>query len=196
MSILSDESLIARIKQALEHATEAIAPFRGGHFKAEHKSGNHLVTGADRAADRALQESLSTRDEGWLSEESVDDLSRLDKNCVWIVDPLDGTRQFVDGTPEWSVSVAFIEDGEPIAGGVCNPATNEMVIGSLSLGVTYNGIPCKVRHHGSMAGAVVLASRSEVERGEWKRFEGSFFKIIPVGSIAYKLALVAAGLAD
>ena len=49
--------------------------------------------------------------EGWLSEEDVDDLGRLSKRVVWVVDPLDGTREFVDGIPEWSISVGLVIDG-------------------------------------------------------------------------------------
>lgn len=196
MSANSEEAIIARIKRALERATEAIAPFGRGCVKTEYKSGKHPVTEADRAANRVLHEALVTGEEGWLSEESVDDLSRLDKKRVWVVDPLDGTRQYIDGTPEWSISIGLVQDGEPIAGGICNPATEETIIGSLSSGVTYNGKACKVLQEGCMPGALVLASRTEVERGEWKQVDSDLFKIRPIGSIAYKLALVAAGQAD
>ena len=134
--------------------------------------------------------------EGWLSEESVDDLSRLNAKRVWIVDPLDGTREFVDGIPEFCVSVAMVEEGRPIAGGICNPATNEMFLGSLDSGVSYNGKPAQASQRVSLNGACVLASRSEIKRGEWKQFENAPFTIRATGSVAYKLALVSAGLAD
>jgi myo-inositol-1(or 4)-monophosphatase len=112
------------------------------------------------------------------------------------VDPLDGTREFVAGIPEWCVSVGLVEDGRPVAGGVANPATGEIFLGSLEAGLTYNGRPARVSARQSLDGAVVLASRSEFDRGEWARFLGRPFTVRPVGSVAYKLALVAAGLAD
>ena len=71
--------------------------------------------------------------EGWLSEESVDDLWRLEKKSVWVVDPLDGTREFVQGIPEFCVSIAFVENGRPVAGGICNPATNETIFGAVDI---------------------------------------------------------------
>jgi myo-inositol-1(or 4)-monophosphatase len=84
----------------------------------------------------------------------------------------------------------------PVAGGICNPATNEVFIGSIGSGVTYNGAPAQASERKSLEGAVVLASRSETKRGEWKQFENAPFKIQAMGSVAYKLARVSAGLAD
>src|SRR5207247_11087890 len=110
--------------------------------------------------------------------------------------PLEGTREFVAGIPQFCVSVAMVEDGHPIAGGICNPATNEVFLGSIDSGVSYNGKPARVSCRASLNGASVLASRSEVKRGEWKQFENAPFTIRPMGSVAYKLALVSAGLAD
>ncbi len=136
------------------------------------------------------------RGEGWLSEESLDDLSRLDKERVWVVDPLDGTREFVKGIPEFCVSIGFVENGEPVAGGICNPATEEVFIGAVDAGVLYNGKPAHASQRTSIAGASALASRTEIQRGEWKQFENSQLQIRPMGSVAYKLALVGAGLAD
>jgi myo-inositol-1(or 4)-monophosphatase len=113
-----------------------------------------------------------------------------------VVDPLDGTREFVAGIPEFCVSIAMVENGRPIAGGICNPATNEVFLGSLESGVTYNGKPARPSQRTTLDGATVLASRSETKRGEWKQFEGANFKVRPMGSVAYKLALVSAGLVD
>ena len=65
----------------------------------------------------------------------------------------------------------MVEDGIPVAGGICNPATNEIFLGSLDSGVTYNGKPARASQRTTLEGAVILASRSETKRGEWKRFE-------------------------
>jgi myo-inositol-1(or 4)-monophosphatase len=187
---------LRRIQVALDAARQIFARFTLGAIGAEYKAGHDPVTEADKAVDAVLRQELLRDDEGWLSEESVDNLSRLEKKRVWIVDPLDGTREFVAGIPEFCVSVAMVEDGIPMAGGICNPATNEVFLGSLDSGVTYNGKPARASQQSSLEGAIVLASRSETKRGEWKRFQKTAINIRPMGSVAYKLALVAAGLAD
>ena len=90
----------------------------------------------------------------------------------------------------------MVEDGIPVAGGICNPATNETFLGSLDSGVTYNGKPAQASQRTTLEGSVILASRSETKRGEWTRFENCSVRVRPMGSVAYKLALVSAGLAD
>jgi len=188
--------VLQRIREALEAAATALSPFVPGKVKADFKSGDDPVTEADRAANRVLREVLLRDGEGWLSEESEDDLERLGRDRVWIVDPLDGTREFVAGIPEWCVSVALVVNGQPVAGGISNPATGEIILGGRGQGVTCNGRAVCSGQRTSLEGARVLASRSEVKRGEWDRFQGSSFVIQPMGSVAYKLALVAAGKAD
>jgi len=194
-SNLNAETL-QRIQAALEAGREILNRFTPGAIEAEYKAGHDPVTAADKAVDAALRRELLREDEGWLSEESADDLSRLEKSRVWVVDPLDGTREFVAGIPEFCVSIAMVQHGIPVAGGICNPATNEVFIGSRESGVTYNRKPARPSQRKQLNGALVLASRSEVKRGEWKQFERADFKIRPMGSVAYKLALVSAGLAD
>src|SRR6478752_5594678 len=188
--------ILQRIEAALSAAREVFARFTPGAIETEYKIGHDPVTEADRAIDAVMRTNLLRDGEGWLSEESVDDVSRLEKKRVWVVDPLDGTREFVAGVPEFCVSVAMVEDGIPVAGGICNPATNEIFLGSLDSGVTYNGKPVQASQRTAIEGAVILASRSEIKRGEWKRFETAAVRVRPMGSVAYKLALVSAGLAD
>ncbi|MEW6212522.1 MAG: 3'(2'),5'-bisphosphate nucleotidase CysQ [Acidobacteriota bacterium] len=199
ISSLDEESLLSvveRIRAGLETATEIGRSFLGRDLRVDYKIGDDPVTEADRSINDALREILPRGDEGWLSEETADDLIRLDKNSLWVVDPIDGTREFVSGIPEWAISIAYVKDGKAVAGGVSNPATGEVIIGSRVTGVTYNNRPARMSAAQSLDGAVVLASRSEVKRGEWERFIESGFILRPVGSIAYKLALVAAGIAD
>jgi myo-inositol-1(or 4)-monophosphatase len=192
----SNSEIMRRIQYALEAAVDSIRSFIPGEVKAEFKSGDDPVTEADRTINRILRSALVRDGEGWLSEESVDDLARLKKERVWVVDPLDGTREFVNGTPEWSISVAFVENGRAVAGGVCNPATGELFLGAIGHGISLNGSPVRPSDRKSLVGGVVLASRSEVKRGEWNCFRQAPFMTRPMGSVAYKLALVAAGLAD
>jgi len=197
MSDTSIQETLGRIREALDAAVAAISPFVPGAVKADQKSaGRGPVTEADRASDRVLHEILLREGEGWLSEETADDLSRLKKERVWVVDPLDGTLEFVAGIPEWCVSIALVENGRAVAGGISNPATKEIILGSLETGVTYNGQPARPSARTSLEGAVVLASRSEIKRGEWEQFRGREFEVRPTGSVAYKFALVAAGRAD
>jgi myo-inositol-1(or 4)-monophosphatase len=188
--------ILARIEAAIAASRTVFARFTPGAIETEYKIGHDPVTEADRALDAVLRQALLRDGEGWLSEESVDDPIRLQSSRVWVVDPLDGTREFVKGIPEFCVSIGFVENGRPVAGGIYNPATDETFLGSIESGVTYNGKPAHPSQRTSVEGAVVLASRSEVKRGEWKPFENAAFTIRPMGSVAYKLALVAAGLAD
>src|SRR5438270_6367663 len=125
----SYSSVLERIEAALAASREIFARFTPGKIEAEYKSGHDPVTEADRALDAALRQNLLREGEGWLSEESADDLSRLQRERVWVVDPLDGTREFVQGIPEFCVSIAMVERGQPVAAGICNPATSETFVG-------------------------------------------------------------------
>jgi len=196
MNSSSYAQILQRIHAAIQASREVFARFTPGAIETEYKIGHDPVTEADRALDAVLRKELLRECEGWLSEESVDDPIRLQRSRVWVVDPLDGTREFVKGIPEFCVSIGFVEDGRPVAGGIYNPATDETFLGSIESGVTYNGRPPQPSQRKSLDGGLVLASRSEVKRGEWKPFENAAFKIRPMGSVAYKLALVSAGLAD
>jgi myo-inositol-1(or 4)-monophosphatase len=187
---------LARIDAALDAAAEALSPFTPGAIAVQRKAGGDPVTQADHAVDRVLRDLLPRDGEGWLSEETVDDRLRLERERAWIVDPLDGTREFVEGLPEWCVSVALVEAGEPVAGGILNPATDQRILGAAGHGVTLNGEPARVSSRSALQGAVVLASRTEVRRGEWERFDGRGFEVRPCGSVAYKLSMVAAGQVD
>jgi myo-inositol-1(or 4)-monophosphatase len=188
--------ILKRIEAALEAARTVFARFTPGAIETEYKIGHDPVTEADRAVDAVLRENLLRDGEGWLSEESVDDVSRLGKKYVWVVDPLDGTREFVAGIPEFCVSIGFVEDGRPVAGGICNPATKETIVGAIDCGVLYNGKPARPSQRTDLKGSLILASRSEFKRGEWQQFQSGEYQIRPMGSVAYKLGLVAAGLAD
>jgi myo-inositol-1(or 4)-monophosphatase len=187
---------LQRIESALARAEEILRAFTPGEVEHRRKTGGDPVTEADTEVNEALHAELPAAGEGWLSEETVDDASRLERRRVWVVDPLDGTREFVAGIPEWCVSIGLVEDGRPVAGGILIPARELTVLGAVERGVTANGRACRTRELESIEGIEVLASRSEVKRGEWERFGDAPFAVKPTGSVAYKLALVAAGLAD
>ena len=191
-----ESKYLLRIQSALEAANIAVNGFLPGMFAVHDRGGRDVVTEVDRKLSDVLRKALLQPGEGWLSEEEADDRTRLSKEVVWIVDPLDGTREFVDGIPEWCISVGLTVAGTPVAGGIFNPATGERFLGALNSGVTYNGRQAEPTRKTSLEGAVVLASRQEYSRGEWAEFEGKEFSIRATGSVAYKLALVSTGLAD
>ena len=104
----SSARILERIEDALEAAADSIRSFVPGGVKSEFKSADDPVTEADRTANRILRRTLVRDGEAWLSEENVDDLTRLEKERLWVVDPLDGTREFVAGIPEWCISVGIV----------------------------------------------------------------------------------------
>jgi myo-inositol-1(or 4)-monophosphatase len=193
---LSKELALAR------KAARAAGEILRGYWKREglkvgSKGHDNPVTQADLEADTALKKLL--RDPfpayGWLSEETADNDDRLKCRRVWIVDPLDGTKEFINGIPEFAVAIALIEDGVPILGVTYNPIKREMFWGGRGVGCYLNTRRVRVTRTRTLARATVLASRSETARGEWQAFHGTM-KVRPTGSVAYKLAMVAAGKAD
>lgn len=187
---------LTRIEAALHRAGEVLEAFGEGETAASFKSADDPVTAADLAVNEALAAELHQPGEGWLSEETADDPARLEHRRVWVVDPLDGTREFVSGIPEWCVSVGLVEDGRPVAGGILAPTAGHLILGAEGLGVTLDGRPAGCADTARLEGALVLASRSEVRRGEWDRFFSTPVSVRTLGSVAYKLGLVGAGLAD
>ncbi len=188
--------VLERIRAGLEAAREVLTGFTPGAIASAIKSGTgDPVTAADLAVDAALKTHLLRDGEGWLSEETADDLIRLEFDKVWIVDPIDGTKEFVKGIPEWCVSIGYCVGGRAVAGGILNPETDELILGAVGHGVTLNGKPVTASTRTDVAGASVLASRSEIRRGEWAPFE-ALVDVVACGSVAYKLGLVAAGKAD
>ncbi len=161
------------------------------------KSPGHVVSEADHAANDHLKAALwqANPGDGWLSEESTDDLSRLDARRVWVVDPIDGTNAFLAGRPEFAVSVALVEDGAPVAAALFNPATDEMFEALARAGARLNGAALRESDAETVEGERLVSARSEKDRAEW-RDELSGVTVTALSSIAYKLALVAAGQYD
>ncbi len=155
------------------------------------------VSEADIAVNRLLLARLGDArpDYGWLSEETEDTDYRLDAERVWIVDPIDGTRAFLDGRKEFSIAVALTVDGQPVSAAVYNPATDEMFDAVAGGGTRLNGEPVTASETRGLDGAKLLMSRSELRRADWPQDFGEC-AMTSVSSMAYKLALVAAGRFD
>jgi len=188
--------IASKAARAAAHAIRVI--YDSEAWRVEQKSGGRgPLTDADLAANRILVEVLGEAfpEDGLLSEESRDDRRRLERSRVWIIDPLDGTREFTLGVPEFVVSVGLVRDGRPVLGVLCNPVTGELITGVEGRGVTYNGEPVHTTDHAAIEGARFLVSRSEHGKGWFAPYEG-IAELTPMGSVAYKLGLVAAGRAE
>lgn len=191
------DELLAETVKAAQEAGRAIMSYYLDSYSVEEKAPDNPVTDADLAADTLLREELTNLlpEAGWLSEETIDDPQRIEKELCWVVDPLDGTKEFVTGIPEFAVSIGLVERGKPLLAVIFNPATNELFHAFRGNGSKYNGARSRVSTCKRLADAKIDASRSERGRGEFAPFE-SLVDVRTMGSIAYKLARVSAGIAD
>lgn len=172
-----------------------------GHWRRDpevwDKGGNDPVSEADFAVDRHLRERLlaARPGYGWLSEETPDSADRLGCERVFIVDPIDGTRAFVEGQETWAHSLAITEAGEVTAGVVFLPAKNRLYAAALGEGARLEGALIAASFRTEAPGARVLANRANFEPGNWTvppdDLERSFRP-----SLAYRLALVGEGRFD
>ena len=192
---MSNQDYNKRIQIALQKAGSLVSDLENSSMYVKHK-GDGPVTEMDHKLNQLLYDELFDQEEGWLSEESTDDLSRLSRENVWIIDPIDGTHQFIKGVPEWAISVAISQNGNIIEGGMLNPWANQLFKLNENGAVELNGDPVSVTDKKNLSDVVVLTSRGEIRWGNWDRYQNSEFKISTVGSIAYRLGLVASGIAD
>ena len=154
------------------------------------------VSDADIAVDRLLYERLA-RDNtsiAWLSEESVDDPSRLAARYLWIVDPIDGTRAYLAGLPDWSVSVALVDSGRPVAACLYAPASEQFFMAIAGRGATCNGVPMAATAGASLENLRIAGPRKLVERLAAR--EPSSAVMPRVRSLALRLVQVALGACD
>jgi myo-inositol-1(or 4)-monophosphatase len=195
MSMLTRELTVATA--AARAAGAIVRRWYDGDYTVREKSHDSPVTEADVEANHCIREAIREAfpDDGWLSEETRDSAERLPKQRVWIVDPLDGTKEFIKRIPEFCVCIGLVEHGTPVLGVEYNPVREELFAGARDQGVTLNGAAAHPSATSDLRRARLLASRSETERGEWEEFR-SDFGIELTGSVAYKLALIAAGRGD
>jgi myo-inositol-1(or 4)-monophosphatase len=154
------------------------------------------VSEADIAVDNLLRDRLLAiaPDAGWLSEETEDDLSRLSKHRVWVVDPIDGTRAYIAGLVDWTISVALVEDGRPTVAALFAPAENEFFAAVVGEGATCNSQPLQASDGDTLDGARVSGPRRIVD--QLSAAVPSIISLPRVASLALRFARVAQGRLD
>lgn len=190
--------------RAARAAGEVVMKYFKSSYDVRDKGGSdgeeNPVTTADLASNKILGEHLMNAfpDDGWLSEETEDSEERLRRSRVWVVDPIDGTKEFILGIPQFCISIGLAVEGTAVLGVLNNPARGEMIAGAIGIPPTLNDRPVKPTDTAVLSEAVCLASRTECERGWFDRFtkEGHFAAVEPIGSVAYKLGLIASGRGD
>jgi myo-inositol-1(or 4)-monophosphatase len=186
----------------LHDAALAAGDIAKRHFRSDfavHDKGDGQgpVTEADLEIDRMLHaELLSSRpDYGWLSEETEDDSARLDRERVFIIDPIDGTRSFVNGDKTFAHSLAIAENGRVIAAVVHLPMLGLTYHAAIGQGAFLNGVAVQASQRAAIQDAAILAARPQLAPGLWPG------GVPPVtrhfrSSLAYRLCLTADGQFD
>jgi myo-inositol-1(or 4)-monophosphatase len=190
----NDHVLVA---QAVREAGDIARRYYNGNVESWEKKPGDPVSEADLAIDSFLKERLMAArpDYGWLSEETADDPSRLDKNRVWVVDPIDGTRSFIAKKPEFTVCAALVENGLPILGIVYNPILEEFYEAEVGKGAFLNQGPITCGSRSDLDGATLLTSRKTFEWHGWiDNVPDATFS--HVNSIAYRMVKVASRHVD
>ena len=174
-----------------EAAQMAMARWRTD-FAAWEKEEGSPVSEVDLDVDRMLRARLSALlpDAGWLSEETADNPDRLAHDRVWVVDPIDGTRDYIRGRPGWCVSVALVEAGRPVIGVLDAPARGEVWAAATGEGATRNGVAIRAGGRAALTGARVPADA--LARAD----RDTFVTVAKPNSIALRIAMVAADEAD
>lgn len=162
-----------------------------GSFKQWEKSPGQPVCDADLLVDEQLKRSLGALapDAAWLSEETADNVARMAVERLWVVDPIDGTRDFVRGRPGWSVSVALVDRGEVMLAALAAPARGEMWLAARGHGATRNGMKLNASRRRTLSGARVPADHLPA-------VDHDLIMVAKPNSIALRMAMVAADEAD
>ncbi len=185
---------LAAVRDAARDAAAAVWAMRD-RFTAQEKRPNDWVTDADGAADLVIRRVKDRRfpQDGWLSEESL--VHSASGAFTWVVDPIDGTREFVEGLAEYSVSIGLVWQGHAVAGAIAHPPSGVVMAGAITTGLRPAVTSSLPGARGAASALRILVSRTDLSRD---RFAGWWndLPLTAVGSIAYKLALVAYGEAD
>jgi len=159
------------------------------------KGASSPVSEADLAVDALLRERLlSIRDAGWLSEETEDDPARLRREEVWVVDPIDGTRAYLAGLPDWVVAAALVRAGRPQVAALYAPVSDELFLSVAGGGATLNGAPIKASAGDQLAGATFSGAKRRLD--SLAAVEPRIVTAPRIPSLALRLARVATGSLD
>jgi myo-inositol-1(or 4)-monophosphatase len=185
-------------RDAAMRAGEVIARHAAGRRDNWEKSDDNPVTAADLEANDTIQAVIrkSFPHDALLSEETADSPERLAASRLWVIDPLDGTKEFIEGVPQYAVSIGLVEDGVPVVGAIYQPLTRECFWASQGGGAFCDETPLRVSSKDRLDQSTMLSSRTEMKRGQVDGLKDWFAKIDPVGGAAFKLALVASGRGD
>ncbi len=191
------EADLPLLMQAAGSAADIALKFWKTDMRVESKDGGSPVSEADFAVDAHLREVLTAErpDYGWLSEESEDSPSRLSCETVFVVDPIDGTRAYLDGQPTWAISIAVVRNSDPVAGIVHLPARGKSYTAVKGKGAKLNGVTVAAGRRVSPEGANVLGSRSSLNPRMWARKPPLLHRHWRP-SLAYRFCLVAEGRFD
>ncbi|MEX0781232.1 MAG: inositol monophosphatase family protein [Dehalococcoidia bacterium] len=181
------ESELRVATEAVREAGAEVARLRRDGLRYGRKDGWELVSEADIHAARVLHDRICAAfpDDGWLSEEDQDTARRLGCERAWIVDPIDGTREYLQGIPEYALSVGLTVAGKPVLGIVYNPATEELWAEQVNGATERTASPSKAKYD-------VLVGRGEHSYDDLPPLPAGA-RVHGVGSVAYRLALLAAG---
>jgi myo-inositol-1(or 4)-monophosphatase len=159
------------------------------------KAGKSPVSVSRRKVSTAISASLTAArpDYGWLSEETVDTAERLSARRTFVVDPIDGTRAFVDGGDVWCVSIAVVENGRPLSGVLDCPARGEVYVAAAGDGARKNGAPLSVR---PLPQEVIVAGPRPLTDALRERYPGLHKRHPYIPSLAYRIAMLADGTID
>jgi myo-inositol-1(or 4)-monophosphatase len=190
---LPDRDDLALLEDAVRGGGAIARKFYGGDYKRWSKEGGSPVTEADLAVDKYLCETLTAArpDYGWLSEESADDPSRLEKARVFVIDPIDGTIAFLKNRPHFTVCAAVVADGRPACGAIYNPVSDELYSARLGGGAHRNGDAIHVGGRDALEDCAMLGDRRQFTQAPWPPMH-----VQNRNSVAWRLALVADGSAD
>ena len=183
-------------------AAGAIAcKYYGGDYKKWDKGKGQPVTEADLAVDQYLRETLTAARPGygWLSEETEDDPSRIERRNVFVVDPIDGTIAFLKNRPHFTICIAVVCDGRPVVGAVHNPVLDECFAATSGEGASLNGKAIHVSARTELEGCRMLSDRAMLEHPAWNNPPNRPWPPMHIetrNSVAYRMALVASGAFD
>ena len=190
------------IRETAREAGKLALTYWGRPIQKQRKADGTEVTEADHAVDALLAARLkgARPGYGWLSEESADHEGRLHARRVWIADPIDGTRAFLQGLDDWVIALALIEDGAPILAAVVNPVRNETYEAHIGQGAFLSGRGLTASAKSELEGAKLVVARNILKPDRWAR-DSKFgpwppVKTVWANSMIYRFALVASGKAD